>query len=124
MSKIIKKAVTKPKTVNVGDQVNFIHWIPLQNIGMTTETLSGQVVKVNRVTVQIQCDQDGNVWSARMDELVDQAKHNTYIHGIKLNDMIMKLLVVLAGVIGILAVAVILAFGIVILMTIVDDKLN
>ena len=85
MSKIIKKAVVKPKTVNVGDQVNFIHWIPLQNIGMTTETLSGKVVKVNRVTVQVQCDQDGNVWSARMDELVDQSEHNTYIHGIKLN---------------------------------------
>ena len=71
MSKIIKQAVVEPKTVSVGDQVNFIHWIPLQNIGMTTETLSGKVVKVNRVTVQVQCDQDGNVWSAIMDELVD-----------------------------------------------------
>ena len=79
MSKIIKKVVAKPKTVNVGDKVNFIHWIPLQNIGMTTETLSGQVVKVNRVTVQIQCDQDDNVWSARMDELVDQAQPWSYI---------------------------------------------
>ena len=38
--------------------------------------------------------------------------------------MIMKLLVVLAGVIGILAVAALLAFGIVMLMIIVDDKLN
>jgi hypothetical protein len=36
----------------------------------------------------------------------------------------MKLLVVLAGVIGILAVAALLAFGIVMLMIIVDDKLN
>lgn len=79
MSKIIKKVVAKPKTVNVGDKVNFIHWIPLQNIGMTTETLSGKVVKVNRVTVQVQCDQDGNVWSARMDELVDQAQPWSYI---------------------------------------------
>ena len=52
------------------------------------------------------------------------AQFGSYIHGIKLNDMIMKLLVVLAGVIGVLAVAAILAFGIVILMTIVDDKLN
>ena len=53
-----------------------------------------------------------------------KAKHNTYIHGIKLIDMIMKLLVVLAGLIGILAIAALLAFGIVMLMIIVDDKLN
>ena len=38
--------------------------------------------------------------------------------------MIMKALVVLAGVVGVLALATILAFGIVMLMIIVDDKLN
>lgn len=80
MSKIIKQAVVEPKTVSVGDQVNFIHWIPLQNIGRTTETLSGRVIKVNRVTVTVHCDQDGCVWGVRKDELVDQAEHNTYIH--------------------------------------------
>ena len=79
MSKIIKQAVVKSKTVSVGDQVNFIHWVPLQNIGRTTKTLSGKVVKVNRVTVQVQCDQDNNVWSVKMDELVGQAEHNMYI---------------------------------------------
>ena len=83
MSKIIKQAVVEPKTVNVGDQVNFIHWIPLQNIGRTTETLSGRVIKVNRVTVTVHCDQDGCVWGVRKDELVDQSKHNTYIHGME-----------------------------------------
>jgi hypothetical protein len=36
----------------------------------------------------------------------------------------MKLLVVLAGVIGVLAVAAILSFGLIMLMIIVDDKLN
>jgi hypothetical protein len=38
--------------------------------------------------------------------------------------MIIKLLVVLAGLVGILAIAALLAFGIVMLMIIVDDKLN
>jgi hypothetical protein len=71
MSKIIKQAVVEPKTVSVGDQVNFIHWIPLQNIGRTTETLSGRVIKVNKVTVTVHCDQDGCVWGVRKDELVD-----------------------------------------------------
>ena len=52
------------------------------------------------------------------------AQFGSYIHGIKLNDMIMKLLVVLAGVIGVLAVAAILSFGLIMLMIIVDDKLN
>ena len=59
-----------------------------------------------------------------MDGKTKQAKHNTYIHGIKLIDMIMKLLVVLAGLVGTLAIAALLAFGIVMLMIIVDDKLN
>ena len=85
MSKIIKQAVVEPKTVSVGDQVNFIHWIPLQNIGRTTETLSGRVIKVNKVTVTVHCDQDGCVWGVRKDELVDQAEHGSYIDGIKLN---------------------------------------
>jgi hypothetical protein len=71
MSKIIKQVVAEPKIINVGDQVNFIHWIPLQNIGTTTETLSGKVVKVNRVTITVKCDQDGNIWGVRKDELVD-----------------------------------------------------
>ena len=85
MSKIIKQAVVEPKTVSVGDQVNFIHWIPLQNIGRTTETLSGRVIKVNKVIVTVHCDQDGCVWGVRKDELVDQAEHDSYIDGIKLN---------------------------------------
>jgi len=38
--------------------------------------------------------------------------------------MIMKLLVVLAGLVGTLAIAALLAFGIVMLMIIIDDKLN
>ena len=38
--------------------------------------------------------------------------------------MIIKLLVILAGLVGTLAIAALLAFGIVMLMIIIDDKIN
>jgi hypothetical protein len=53
---------------------------------------------------------------------LDRAKHNTYIHVIKLNDMIiLKLLGVL---IGVLAISTVLTFIIALLTIIIDDKLN
>ena len=53
-----------------------------------------------------------------MDGKTKQAKHNTYIHGIKLNDMIiLKLL-------GVLALATLITFIIALVVIIIDDKLN
>jgi hypothetical protein len=50
------------KIINVGDQVQFT--------GTTTEVLSGRVVKVNKVTITVKCDQDGCVWGVRRDKLI------------------------------------------------------
>ena len=56
-TRLIKQAVKKVENnFTVGDKVLFEVWVPLQNIGMTTETMSGTVVKVNKVTIDVKTD--------------------------------------------------------------------
>lgn len=66
-ARLIKQAVKEVKKVEnnftVGDKVLFEVWVPLQNIGMTTETMSGTVIKVNKVTIDVETAV-GNVYRA------------------------------------------------------------
>jgi hypothetical protein len=45
----------------VGQSIQFPIWVPLQNIGTTMEWRDGVVVKVNRVTIDVQTA-NGNVY--------------------------------------------------------------
>jgi hypothetical protein len=70
MARIIKQAEAPVKTKpQVNDQVQFRTWVPLQNIGSTSKIISGKVIKVNRVTVDV-IDSNKDVWRVEMDELV------------------------------------------------------
>ena len=53
-AKLIKKAVKVEKTFNIGDEIKFGVVVSLQNIGSTTEMRDGVVVKVNRITVDVE----------------------------------------------------------------------
>ena len=68
MARIIKKAETPVRTFKVGDQISFSVWIPLQNIGTTSETRMANIVKVNRKTVDA-VDGAGNTWRVEMEEI-------------------------------------------------------
>ena len=65
-TKLIKKAVKVEKTFNVGDKIKFGVEVPLQNIGRTVEMRDGIVVKVNRVTIDVE-DNFGNIY--RVDKM-------------------------------------------------------
>ena len=68
MATLIKQAETPVRTFNVNDKVAFTVWVPLQNIGTTAETKYGDIVKVNRKTVDV-VDENGNTWRVGMDEV-------------------------------------------------------
>lgn len=68
MARLIKQAETPVRTFNVNDKVAFTVWVPLQNIGTTAETRFGDIVKVNRKTVDV-VDEYGNTWRVGMDEI-------------------------------------------------------
>lgn len=68
MTKLIKKSTQPLKRFNLNDQVIFEVWIPLQNIGSTTEDRIGTIVKINRKTVDV-IDNEGNTWRVGMDEI-------------------------------------------------------
>jgi hypothetical protein len=55
-TKLIKKAPVQERVFTVGQSIKFPISIPLQNIGTTCEWYDGIVVKVNKVTVDIQTD--------------------------------------------------------------------
>jgi hypothetical protein len=69
MATLIKKAQSQQtKTVNIGDRIVFNIWVPLQNIGSTTQEKIASVVKINRKTVDA-LDEFGNTWRVGMDEI-------------------------------------------------------
>jgi hypothetical protein len=65
-TKLIKKAVKVEKVFNVGDKIKFGVEVSLQNIGRTVEMRDGMVVKVNRVTIDVE-DNFGNIY--RVDKM-------------------------------------------------------
>mgnify|MGYP003335732954 CR=1 FL=1 len=70
MATLIKRAPAPVKAKpQVGDQIKFPVWVPLQNIGTTTKEYSGKVTQVNRVTVDA-VDENGNTWRVRLDEII------------------------------------------------------
>ena len=69
MATLIKRSkITNPKP-QVGNQITFPVWVPLQSVGEVKEERSGKVTKVNRVTVDA-VDEYGNTWKVRMDEII------------------------------------------------------
>jgi len=60
-TRLIRKATTQERVFTVGQSIKFPIWVPLQNIGTTMEWRDGVVVKVNRVTIDIQTA-NGNVY--------------------------------------------------------------
>jgi hypothetical protein len=53
-TRLIKKAPVQEQVFTVGQSIQFPIWVPLQNIGTTREWRDGIVVKVNRVTIDVQ----------------------------------------------------------------------
>lgn len=68
MARIIKQAEIPVRTFKVGDHISFSVWVPLQNIGTTSETRTANIVKVNRKTVDA-VDRVGNTWRVEMEEI-------------------------------------------------------
>jgi hypothetical protein len=68
MARIIKQAETPVRTFKVGDNISFSVWVPLQNIGTTSETRTANIVKVNWKTVDA-VDRAGNTWRVKMEEI-------------------------------------------------------
>jgi len=68
MARLIKQAAAPVRTFNVNDKVAFTVWIPLQNVGQQPQTKFGDIVKVNRKTVDV-VDEHGNTWRVGMDEI-------------------------------------------------------
>jgi hypothetical protein len=68
MARIIKQAETPIRTFKVGDHISFSVWIPLQNIGTTSETRMANIVKINRKTVDA-VDGAGNTWRVEIKEI-------------------------------------------------------
>jgi hypothetical protein len=68
MARIIKQAETPIRTFKVGDSISFSVWVPLQNIGTTSETRMANIVKVNWKTVDA-VDGSGNTWRVKMEEI-------------------------------------------------------
>ena len=60
-TKLIKTVAKQERIFIVGQNIQFPVWVPLQNIGTTREWRDGTVIKVNRVTVDIQAV-GGNVY--------------------------------------------------------------
>lgn len=68
MAKLIKSAPVPVRTFKVGDHISFTIWVPVQNIGMGPKNKTGNIVKVNRKTVDA-VDTNGNTWRVGMDEV-------------------------------------------------------
>ena len=62
-ARLIKQAPEKVKVFNVGDKVSFGILVPLQNIGTTIETVTGTVIKVNRISIDVETS-NGSVYRA------------------------------------------------------------
>ena len=60
-TRLIRKAKVQEQVFTVGQNIQFPIWVPLQNIGTTREWKDGTVVKVNRVTIDVQTAK-GNVY--------------------------------------------------------------
>lgn len=60
-TKLIKKAAIVEKQFHVGQLLRFPIQVALQNIGTTDEWHEGKVVKVNKVTIDIE-HENGNVY--------------------------------------------------------------
>jgi hypothetical protein len=60
-TRLIKKAPVQEQVFTVGQSIQFPILVPLQNIGTTYEWFEGIVVKVNRVTIDVQTA-NGNVY--------------------------------------------------------------
>ena len=68
MATIIRKSSPPVRTFKIGEHISFIVWVPLQNIGMGTEIRMGNIVKINRKTIDV-LDGNGNTWRVGMDEV-------------------------------------------------------
>ena len=60
-TRLIRTAAKQERVFTVGQNIQFPIWVPLQNIGTTREWRDGVVVKVNRVTIDVQTA-NGNVY--------------------------------------------------------------
>ena len=60
-ARLIKKAPVQERVFTLGQGIKFPISVPLQNIGTTYEYRQGIVIKVNRVTVDVQ-DAKGNIY--------------------------------------------------------------
>ena len=60
-TRLIRKTPVQERVFTVGQSIKFPIWVPLQNIGTTIEWYDGIVVKVNRVTIDVQTA-NGNVY--------------------------------------------------------------
>ena len=60
-TRLIKKAPVQERVFTVGQSIKFPIWVPLQNIGTTIELFDGIIVKINRVTIDIQ-DNYGDIY--------------------------------------------------------------
>jgi hypothetical protein len=60
-TKLIKKAPVQEQVFTVGQSIKFPILVPQQNIGTTYKWFDGIVVKVNKVTIDIQTI-NGNVY--------------------------------------------------------------
>ena len=67
-TRLIKKALEQERVFVVGEDVKFPILVPLQNIGTTYEWNDGIVVKVNRVTINVQTE-NGNVYRVNKGDL-------------------------------------------------------
>ena len=68
-TRLIKKAPVQDRVFTVGQSIKFPLWVPLQNIGTTIEFFDGIIVKVNRVTIDIQTA-NGNVYRVDKFDLI------------------------------------------------------
>ena len=68
-TRLIKKAPVQERVFTVGQSIQFPIWVPLQNIGTTIELFDGIIVKVNRVTIDIQTA-NGNVYRVDKFDLI------------------------------------------------------
>jgi hypothetical protein len=60
-TKLIKKSPVQEQVFTVGQIIKFPVQVPLQNIGTTIELYEGIIVKINRVTIDVQTN-NGNVY--------------------------------------------------------------
>jgi hypothetical protein len=67
-TRLIKKAPVQEQVFTVGQSIQFPIWVPLQNIGTTREWKDGIVVKVNRVTIDVQTAKGNNFIVYRVDK--------------------------------------------------------